>query len=245
MTRVSARELDVEAIRDQLRCVGYAYLPALAADFDYLNALHQLGPLLPQYDGQLVRDIKPDPSISNEIRSALNMAELTPHTEWYEFPNLPPRYVALWCVHPAEGRGGETTLADGSAILGHFDEDERYRLSSRAYRWRSSALSQQGVEHLAEAPILSEHAGHAVLRFSTLDLVPDDELVARYIRHGREHFERTRIAIKIERGAVLIWDNWRMLHARNGFSDSRRHLRRVLIGVEPRARTSRGARHIS
>jgi alpha-ketoglutarate-dependent taurine dioxygenase len=53
----------------------------------------------------------------------------------------------------------------------------------------------------------------------------------RYVIEGRRHFETTRIAIKVERGGLLIWDNWRMMHALNAFTDPRRHLRRVLIGT--------------
>jgi len=68
-----------------------------------------------------------------------------------------------------------------------------------------------------------------LLRFSTLDMLADDDLSRRWIEHGRAFFEATKTAIKIDRGGLLVWDNWRTLHARNAFSDPRRHLRRILI----------------
>src|SRR6266545_5618186 len=111
---------DRDAVQAQLASEGHAYIRSLPADFDYLKELARLGPPVPQYNGALVRDVKPDSAISNDVVSAANMAELTPHTEWYEFPGLPPRYVALWCIRPAAGQGGETTLADGYVMLDLF-----------------------------------------------------------------------------------------------------------------------------
>lgn len=217
-------------IRAQLDHTGYAYLPTIPSGTDYLRELSRLGPPVPQYGGVLVRDVKPDPSIGNDVVSAANTAELTPHTEWYEFPGLPPRYVALWCVQPASGTGGETTLADGYALLDQFTPVERAQLAARARAWRSRpTLAREGVDQAVRQPILEAHAGRTVIRFSMLDLQPDDDLTERYVATGREFFETTRTAIKIARGAVLIWDNWRMLHARTAFTDPRRHLRRVLI----------------
>ncbi|NJC71624.1 TauD/TfdA family dioxygenase [Planosporangium thailandense] len=60
-------------------------------------------------------------------------------------------------------------------------------------------------------------------------MLADDDLSSTWIRAGRQFFDVNKTSIRIDRGAVLIWDNWRMLHARNAFSDPGRHLRRVLI----------------
>jgi hypothetical protein len=161
------------------------------------------------------------------------MAELTPHTEWYEFPGSPPRYVALWCVHPAEGPGGETTLADGYALLERFSTGDREQLILNIRQWRSRpTLAREGVEEIAYHPVLEVHDGTLLLRFSTLDMLADDDLSRKWISSGREFVEVTRIPIKLGQGALLIWDNWRMPHARNAFADPRRHLRRVLIAQQ-------------
>src|SRR5690242_1772939 len=78
---------------------GHAHLTGLPGGFDHAHALRAFGPPVPQYQGELVRDIRPQPGLDDTV-SALNTGKVWPHTEWYEFPGLPPRYVALWCVQP-------------------------------------------------------------------------------------------------------------------------------------------------
>jgi len=222
---------DLPNTQDRLSKDGYAYLNGIPDGFDYPKELARIGPLLPQYAGELVRDVKPDPTVDDGVISAYGISELTPHTEWYEFSSLPPRYVALWCVHPADGPGGETTLADGYRLLDTFAPDERKRMFVDMYDWASRGLAHEGVQHVSRHPILQLHSDTLVVRFSTLDLRRNDDLSSRYVTHGVRFFEANHVAIRIERGAILIWDNWRMLHARNTFSDRRRHLQRVLIGA--------------
>jgi alpha-ketoglutarate-dependent taurine dioxygenase len=84
----------------------------------------------------------------------------------------------------------------------------------------------------AHHPILECHDDGLVMRYSNQDIVRvDDGLLPRYVDGGRQFFEANKRAVRIERNAVLIWDNWRMMHARNGFRDRNRHLRRVLIAA--------------
>lgn len=230
MTASTIAGFDLDTIRSTLASAGYAFVRGLPESFEYPAELAGLGPLVPQYGGALVRDVKPDPAVSNAVVSSANMAELTPHTEWYEFPGLPPRYVALRCVHPAEGPGGETTLADGYHLLEDYSMAERERLIIDIRQWRSRpALAREGVHEVAYHPIIEVHDTTVLLRFSTLDMLADDDLSQRWVSHGRRFFESSKTAIRIERHGLLVWDNWRMLHARNAFTDSRRHLRRVLI----------------
>ena len=222
------RGLDVPKINIELASQGYSYIDNLPDGLDYAAELARIGPLIRQYAGELVRDIKPDPAFSDDITSPYNTSEVTPHTEWYEFSDLPPRYVALWCVSPADGPGGETTLADGYRILELFSPAQRQQMFSTIQEWTSHVL--KGV-HIGRHPILAMYSDTLVLRFSTNDLRRDNELSARYIDIGVDFFRAHRMEFRIARGAILIWDNWRMLHARNRFTDRGRHLRRVLIGV--------------
>ncbi len=220
-------------IRRLLDRDGYVYVTGVQDGFDYLSQLRHLGEPVRQYDDSLVRDIKPEQDISNDVYSASNMRELTPHTESYEFDGLPPRYVALWCVQPARGPGGETTLADGYRFLRQFSPEDLEQMRARVYEWRSSpSLASRGVRMCARHPILESYRGRLVMRYSNQDVVRvDDDLLPRYIDGGRQFFEMNKCTIRIERGAVLVWDNWRMMHARNGFADRNRHLRRVLIAA--------------
>src|SRR5262249_40878100 len=127
MTAPTITGFDVDTIQGQLASPASALVGGLPESFDYPGEWARFGPLVPQYGGALVRDVKPDPAVSNTVVSSANMAELTPHTEWYEFPGLPPRYVALWCVNPAEGPGGETTLVDRDRLLDDYTVPERER----------------------------------------------------------------------------------------------------------------------
>src|SRR3989344_484947 len=111
---VSARHLDtqVEQYKEQMTKQGYIFLQQIPSGFDHLAFLQRFGRLLPQYDGQLVWSIKADPRF-DEIYHSLNTKPLFPHTECYEFPGLPNKFQALWCVTPpTDVQGGETTLAD-------------------------------------------------------------------------------------------------------------------------------------
>jgi hypothetical protein len=76
--------------------------------------------------------------------------------------------------------------------------------------------------------VIEVHRRTVLLRFSTLDMLADDDLSRRWIDTGQAFFEATKTAVKTDRGGLLVWDNWRTLHARNAFSDPRRHLHRVL-----------------
>ena len=191
---------DRGVIRAQLAQSGYSYVSGLLADFDYPDALATLGAPIPQYGGVLVRDVKPDPDIGNDVVSSLNTAELTPHTEWYEFAGLPPRYVALWCVTPASGPGGETTLADGYALLERFTQAERRQMLRDVHTWRSPpTLAREGIHQSVEHSIIEMHNGQEVVRFSTLDLLIDDELSARYIARGREFSKRCMLPSRSKR----------------------------------------------
>jgi alpha-ketoglutarate-dependent taurine dioxygenase len=218
-------------VRQLLAEDGYAYVTGVPDGFDYLSQLRRLGEPVRQYHGVLIREIRPEPDISDDVYSASNTQELTPHTESYEFEGLPPRYVALWCVQPAQSPGGETTLADGYRFLRQFSSDDQTAMRTRVYEWRSSpSLASQGVQMRALHPILESDASGLVMRYSSHDIVRvDDGLLPRYVDGGQQFFETSKLAVRIERNALLIWDNWRMMHARNGFTDRSRHLRRVLI----------------
>jgi alpha-ketoglutarate-dependent taurine dioxygenase len=118
-------------------------------------------------------------------------------------------------------------------VLDAFTSAECQQMIVDPHEWRSRGLKHEGINHASYHPILELHSDTLLMRFATFDLRPNDDLSSRYVSHGVRFFEANHFAIKIERGAILIWDNWRMLHARNRFSDRKRHLRRVLIGVSP------------
>ena len=84
---------------------GYVYLHNVPDTFDHLALLKELGDFMPQYDGKFIWDLTPEPDM-DDVYHSRNTRALVPHTEAYEYPLLPPRYLALWCVQPAQGLGG-------------------------------------------------------------------------------------------------------------------------------------------
>jgi len=223
---------DMKQIHEFLARTGYVYLTGLPDTFDYLGQLTRMGDPVPQYDGEIVRDIRHDPALPTGAYSALSMQRLTPHTEWYEFPGIPPRYVALWCVRPARGAGGETTLADGYRFLRDFSTADIAILRRRVYEWYGPPSAPGGSPSVVRHPILEDHPDGLIMRYSNQFLQrTEDGIVSRYIDSGERFFADRHFDIAIDHNSVLLWDNWRMIHARNSFSDPRRHLRRLLLAA--------------
>ncbi|MEU8654858.1 TauD/TfdA family dioxygenase [Streptomyces sp. NPDC048737] len=210
---------------------GYVHLVNVPESFDHVAFLKHLGEFQPTPTGTLVGDVKPERGM-DDVNHGQNRGALQPHTEGYEFRGRPPRYLALWCVKPAEGPGGETTMFDGNRVLAEFDESELRQFRDTVYRWGSTeGLARKGVVPTAEHPVLEEHEGELVFRFSTSYLViPEgDELARRLIERGNALYEEQHIAVRYEKRDMVVWDNWRMLHSRNAFEDPTRHLKRVQI----------------
>lgn len=242
--RVSAA--DLAAVAAGVTHTGFAYLAIRDSRFDHAGAAAAFGKPLLQYAGEQVRDVRPDEAMRDAEISANNMKALSPHSEMFESPGLPPRYVVLWCVHEAEGTGGETTLVDFLPFIESFGAADQRAMRSRIYEWRSPAsLAASGIELSARHPIIEDHQDAIVVRYSSremyvVDPVDEDGLHERYVQGGVRHFAGNHVPIRIHQNDMLIWDNWRMVHSRNAFSDPRRHLRRMLLGQAGRV-TGRGA----
>ncbi|WP_191872416.1 TauD/TfdA family dioxygenase [Streptomyces filipinensis] len=228
-TSLCSDELD--EIRTQLDKNGYSYIRGISpGDFDYPSFAARLGNPIPHHNGELIWDVRLDPTIES-IYHAGNMGALLPHTEAVEHPGPPPRYIMLWCVREARGRGGETTLADGYAWMKSLSEETRRSLHSNRYTWKSSdGIIQSGYYSSAVHPILEEFDGRHILRYDYIDVErEDDGLLDAALEDVKEFFGEQQVAVKIEPGCILVWDNWRMLHGRNAFSDPERHLKRMLL----------------
>lgn len=231
-SRAEIGQDDQKAIEQLLDQHGYVYLESPANDFDYVAFLQRLGPLYPQYGGEIVCSIKPDPQYDG-MYSSLNTKELTPHTEYAEFTGLPPRYIALWCLVPVAGEGGQTMLGDVFAFLDTVAPHERAELAARQYEFVSTpGLQSMRLGSAAMHPVLEVRGDlPAVARFSyTCMECRDDPFILGVRERLHEFVTQNRIAVDYTAGSLLIWDNYRMVHWRTAFEDRRRHLRRVWIG---------------
>lgn len=210
---------------------GYVQLINVPDTFDYVGFLATFGDFLPDPAGMVVGDLVPDRTTDNVYHSG-NTRALVPHTEGYDLDGLPPRYLALWCITPAAGEGGETTLFDGYRVLATMSSAAREHFEHQRYRWTIAAgLREQGMSYEATHPVLETVDGVELLRFSYNNVARPhgDEYIEEFLEHGKRQFDDHHVRIRYESNDLLQWDNWRMLHARNAFEDPRRHLKRVLI----------------
>ena len=219
-------EETIQQYKEILKHQGYIYIADLPDNFNYLHLVQQFGQPTPQYNGQLVYSIKPDPQFANSYH-ALNNQPLLPHTECFEFQGPPPRYLGLWCIKAAEDGAGQTTLADAYTFISSLTTEERHKLASSICQF---SYAGQATEH----PIydLSVDSEAPILRcsFRFLDAM-HDPFITDIRQRLWEFFEQTHISIFYKKNSIVIWDNWRMLHARSAFEDQSRHLERVWLSM--------------
>jgi alpha-ketoglutarate-dependent taurine dioxygenase len=221
---------------------GYAYLDQVPDQFDHVAFCEQFGPLMPQYNDDLVFSITADDRYDH-LNHPLSMNALAPHTDGYEYQETPPRYLALWCLVPPSDGGGRTTLADFDTFVETLSEEDRSRLVTNCYRF-VSGIEETPMARSAEHPLLEVRSeGQAIARYSYDYIEHDADSFLNTINERLlDFFDRTHVAVAYEPGALLIWDNHRMLHGRSGYLDRERHLRRVWMReVEPRGERREGS----
>lgn len=225
-----ADDLLWKSFRSLMERHGYVFMCNVPGVFDPVAFCRRLGNFVPQYTGVLVGDVTPEPGM-DEFYHAGNTRPLYPHSEGYDFEGLPPRYLALWCETPSTGAGGETTLADARAWTETLTEEDRAYLRQRLFAWETTdAMRHLGLDLHPEHPVIEDHPEGAIVRYSFNNLVRgSDERIGPLLADAKEYFERHHVAVQYERRDMLVFDNWRMLHARSAFTDTRRHLRRVQI----------------
>jgi alpha-ketoglutarate-dependent taurine dioxygenase len=215
---------------------GYVHVTDVPDGFDHEKFLAGFGEPFPGPFGRIVDDIVPEPGM-DDVYYAGNRQALLPHTEGYECPGLPPRYLALWCVTPpVADEGGETTLYDAAPLLAGLSPDLASRLFDRRYEYRASAgLTRLGRTRRASHPVLETVDGHTVLRLScnNMEITDADDPVHGFLAEVRREFEAGCVAVDYRRNDFVHWDNWRVLHSRNAFTGSTRHLRRMQLGHLP------------
>lgn len=210
---------------------GYVQLVNVPTSFSHVALCQAIGPFVPNYAGPVVGDVRPEPGMEDVYHSG-NHQPLTPHTEGYDFKHLPPRYIALWCVEPAAGDGGETTIGDTRPWVASLDEDVKQHLFDTPYDWKTTdGIARKGLDLKTTHPVLEDVDGDQIVRFSCNNLLHNDDPVATQLQEDwQNRYIDDCVGVRYQRGDLLLWNNWSVLHARNAFKDSRRHLRRIQIG---------------
>ncbi len=223
---------------------GWAVLePALLAP-GARPVLEHFGRIVPQYNGQETFDVMVKPGFSGVPYSQSSNA-IGPHTE-VPVADPPPRYLALHCHRQARCGQGHTMLADGLQFceglgeLGQYATDDPIEFSATV---EPGSRSRQ----VLRAPMLSVQGAARIFRFSYNlfrfgDVNPSDDDVVksagtlnadaslvRLAQLGEDFFRAHRTRVLIPDGAMLIWDNHRLMHARSQFSDTARHLTRYWL----------------
>lgn len=213
--------------KKKLKKQGYINFMDLPEDFDHVRFLQQFGTFIPQFDGKtLIWSVKYEPKSIGY--GSLTFGALPPHTEGYELEGLPPKYLALWCVKPAECGGGQTTLADGYAFFASLTKEEQHQLCRTICEFRTD-------ERVAYHPIydLITNPMEPIIHFSTKYLVDKGDPFIIEIRHRFGDFFKTNFEkIVYKKNSLVLWDNWRMLHARTDYKDPTRELKRVFLSSE-------------
>jgi hypothetical protein len=209
----------------------------------------QLGPFLPQYDGNLRYVVKALPGYE-KYQYSQSANSIQPHTEAPGY-TPPPRYLAFHCHQQATCGGGHILLADGYDFIASLDTDLHLLACTKPIHFQTTSSPTGEHRKGIEEPIygIDTASGVKVVRYSYNvmrynHLHPEiideedeanglnrDPFFEEMCNRGIRFFVDTHIRVLTPSNSLLIFDNWRMLHARHAYSDKARHLMRYWIGI--------------
>lgn len=249
MTRSATRTrpkqtADLPLVRATLDEHGFAVVERAGGLIGAVNLACDLGTVIPQYDGNVTHEVRVRPTADASHEHALNPIAARTHAPWWD-PS--PTWVALFCHRQARCGGGELDLVDIEHVLPRLTSPQRALLREPLWFPAPPDMRGRGVR----APMLTkDRHGRRVLRFShdllttgrydsgsphdaSLRTLPLGDAGADLARTVRELVPQVRSRITLAEGALLVWDNQRMLHARAGYADVGRHLTRFFIQRTP------------
>lgn len=161
---------------------------------------------------------------------------LLPHTDGFAYGDLYPDYILLSCVKDS-AIGGESFLVDGYGVL----EQLRSRDPMFVERMASIDVNQteEGMQS-SISPILQKNAaGRNMLRRTfnqrpannSDDPVLDQAMIDRWIK-AVENAGAIAPRFRLKPGDAVIVDNYRALHAREGYTDPDRMMWRVWVWTD-------------
>ena len=214
---------------------GYVVVPDVGSLAAAEEIVRSVGELIPQYNGRLTHEVTYRPG--NDHRAYSQSANtILAHTEapgWHPSP----AYLALFCHRQARCGGGHTDLLDVRQV-GRGARCRRAGLDDRcraALPGAGRRRSQRDAEHRRRRrhsrPLQLQPADHSRLRPDPRrrcrpSRLPLGEAGRRLAHRVSDLFRELRTSVLIPDGALLIWDNQRMLHARSEYADRSRHLTR-------------------
>ncbi|WP_224368244.1 TauD/TfdA family dioxygenase [Hyalangium versicolor] len=151
------------------------------------------------------------------------------HTD-QPFLDRPPRYQLLHCQQPAANGGGANAVVDALAAAHYLADLDRPAFELLRSVPVTFHRKQKSFERVLVSPILDFDApGGFRIRYSYFTLAPHKrpfaEMEAWYRAYNRfarlVRDERHQYRFQLQAGDFLIYDNWRMLHARTAFTGAR------------------------
>lgn len=176
-----------------------------------------------------IEDLRTDNTTNqNNDQLGYTDAPVDLHTD-QAFIAHPPRYQMLHCMRPAEA-GGDNRLADARAAAAYLraTDAEAYELLTTVPVCFHRV--QRAYESVRESPILELRDGVLFrVRSSYFTMDPHRLPFARMEAYYRAYNRFTALVsdprhhfhVRLAAGDFVLYDNFRMLHARTGFSGAR------------------------
>lgn len=210
-------------IAESIAVHGYALIRGHRPNIPSHEALADLGQIdtvegLNSVQSLVPHDITEAPP--NTYSGNFGIAEFPLHTDLAHWA-IPPRYLALRCVHGSESVA--TKVLDGRAVANHFRTDflrtilvqprRPMRNGKQLLQLMERAESADGFRFRWDAVYLRPATPHSTEHFGN---------VSEFISHTQPlEF------VLLERGDTLIVDNWRCLHGRTSTHEDTARTRKV------------------
>lgn len=235
-------EQDFNSIDSKLLYNGYVLIqniPEVAA----VNYTRRLGDFILQ-KGSIKHTVKWTEGFDGYAYSK-SMNFIGPHTE-FPYLKIPPTYQALYCRRQADS-GGETYLSNANYFLESLDKADKELLKKTTVNFLSINDSDNIDSNGNIHPIYEEIKEDIIFRFShNLFMYGDINAKLKDVEENKiTFFENEKIntlmtkllnftrsnhtCFQIPTNSILIWNNHRILHWRNQYSDKHRELVRLLI----------------
>ena len=157
-----------------------------------------------------------------------------PHTD-ESYLHTPTGILVLYCINPAQD-GGESTLVDGFQVATRLREQDpdAFDVLCRVPQANHRIVPDEGLDHRTRNRALNiDERGNLVgFRFHPRSMAPMDvgSDLAKQLHNANSQLcqlmfdERNQLSFQLEAGDAVFFDNHRVMHARQAFTDPNRHL---------------------
>ncbi|MEM7287236.1 MAG: TauD/TfdA family dioxygenase [Actinomycetota bacterium] len=167
--------------------------------------------------------------VVDHLDSAYATTYLEPHTDATYMTDAPG--TQLFCCVERSGTGGESILVDGFAAAEDLRRDAPEHFETLTTVVVPARYVEPGVHLRAERPAIRLGPDGTIrqVSFNNYDRapfwLPEPRMSAFYEAYAALHDlitdESRWFVLRLEPGDAVLFDNWRVLHGRNGYTGSR------------------------